>query len=194
MTTPDPILPPDQDPHQPPDADDSALWETLQSPPIAAGSERVESEPDQVLAYPTQDEDRLYTDEFIRQNESESRLLLVSFVTAGLIMVGLGIWYVMSQGQSEPQPPAPISVPEQPLAPLPGSELTPPVNPLPTGAPQVPLVPEGSTDSLAPQTSPAPDTVNPEGAGEVTPPPPPPLPTEEPRPETTEEPSSEAPE
>jgi hypothetical protein len=84
--------------------------------------------------YSAPDEDRLYTDNIIRQNEAASRFLLLSVLGAGIVCAGVGIWYVIAQNQAQPQQSAPLQVPEQPsFAPLPS------FNPNGTALPTAPL-------------------------------------------------------
>ena len=84
---------------------------------------------------PDRDEDRLYTDEFMRQDEKSSRILFISFISAGAICIGVGLWYFATRSQT-PQPggtPAPLPVPAQP------SLTSPNFSPGQTGLPTVPL-------------------------------------------------------
>jgi hypothetical protein len=84
--------------------------------------------------YSAPDEDRLYTDNIIRQNEAASRFLLLSVLGAGLICIGVGIWYLIARNQAQPTQTAPLQVPEQPsFAPLPS------LNPSGTALPTTPL-------------------------------------------------------
>jgi hypothetical protein len=84
--------------------------------------------------YSAPDEDRLYTDNIIRQNEAASRFLLLSVLGAGIICAGVGIWYLIARNQAQPQPTSPLQVPEQPsFAPLPS------LNPSGTALPTSPL-------------------------------------------------------
>lgn len=131
--------------------------------------------------YEARDEDRLYTDEFMRQNEMASRFLVLSVITAGAISVGLGCWYFYIQNQSKPSQNAPLQVPTQPPA-LPFPTLSPnPTNstsPLPPGQTQPP-----SDSGILPNTIPdakptLPNPTSPNAAGSaVTPPPPPEFPS-----------------
>jgi hypothetical protein len=78
--------------------------------------------------YTAKDEDRLYTDDFIRQNESAARFLFLSVLGAGMICIGVGIWYVMSRNQTQPEQSTPLQVPVQPsFAPLPPLKPNPPL-------------------------------------------------------------------
>jgi hypothetical protein len=108
-----------------------------QSEAISAHSESADA------SFIIQDEDRLYTDELIRQNEMASRSLFLSVITAAAISIGIGLWYLLSQ---KPAPPpetiAPLPVPEQPS-----------MLPLPTyspAIPQLPVTPSGSMPTLSP--------------------------------------------
>jgi hypothetical protein len=116
----------------------------LEQPPsevIPTHSESVDA------SFITQDEDRLYTDELIRQNEMASRSLFLSVITAAAISVGIGLWYLLSQKQTPPSPPiAPIPVPEQPPV------LSPPTFQNPA-MPTLPIAPSGSVPTLAPPLS-----------------------------------------
>jgi hypothetical protein len=130
--------------------------------------------------YSAPDEDRLYTDHIIRQNEAASRFLLLSVLGAGVISLGVGIWYFIARNQAQPQQTAPLQVPEQPsFSPLPS------LNPSGTTLPTLPLpgrVSPGQTlppsdsgilpgNSAEPPTVPSPKTNLPNTS--PTPPPPP---------------------
>lgn len=119
---------------------DLDAFELEQIPPatIPAHSESADA------SFITQDEDRLYTDELIRQNEMASRSLFLSFITAAAISVGIGLWYLLSQKPAPtPQPIAPLPVPEQPsMLPLPSY-----TNPV---IPQLPATPSDSIPTLPP--------------------------------------------
>jgi hypothetical protein len=132
--------------------------------------------------YVSRDEDRLYTDELMRQNEMASRVLLLSVFVSGAICVGLGGWYFYAQKQSQPSQNTPLQVPTQPPAsPLPTlppnlSNLSPaPVTPGQTRPP--------SDSGILPNTLPNANPTLPiqpsqNAAGNaVNPPPPPPLPS-----------------
>jgi hypothetical protein len=115
-------------------------------PEVIASSQKSAAYQDSAEApFVTQDEDRLYTDELIRQNEMASRSLFLSVVTAAAISIGLGVWYFLSQKPTPPpQPLAPLPVPEQP------SMLPPPTyNTNPT-IPQLPVTPSDSIPNLPP--------------------------------------------
>lgn len=132
--------------------------------------------------YTTRDEDRLYTDELMRQNEMASRVLLLSVLISGVISVGLGCWYFYTQNQSQPSQSAPLQVPTQP-----------PTSPFPTLNPNsnnfspAPLTPgqtqPPSDSGILPNTLPnanptLPIQPSPNASGTaVTPPPPPALPS-----------------
>jgi hypothetical protein len=131
-------------------------------------------------SYSAPDEDRLYTDNIIRQNEAASRFLLLSVLGAGVICIGVGIWYFIVRNQAQPQQTAPLQVPEQPsFAPLPSS------NPNGAALPTLPLpgrVSPGQTlpptdsgispgNSVEPSTVQSPKTNSPNIS--PTPPPPP---------------------
>jgi hypothetical protein len=94
----------------------------LEQPPPGAIAE---------ASFSTPDEDRLYTDELIRQNESASRSLFLSVIVAALISVGIGLWYLFTQQKPALPPTAPLPVPEQPPNGLPPELLA----PLPPSAP-----------------------------------------------------------
>jgi hypothetical protein len=141
------------------------------------GSDEVIAEDAGEPAYSLQDEDRLYTDEFMRQNEQASRFLLLSVIGAGLISIGIGGWYLFSQNRSQPQQNVPLQVPEQPpVTPLPSFNNSPSLPNMPS-APGQKLPP---TDSgIIPNTLPSgnstlPPQVSPNIPGAVTTPPPPP--------------------
>ncbi len=70
-------------------------------------------EPSRLDPGSARDEDRLYTDEFIRQDEQSSRVLFISFIGATAICIGVGLWYFFVRSQT-PQTSAPLPVPEQP--------------------------------------------------------------------------------
>jgi hypothetical protein len=135
--------------------------------------------------YSAPDEDRLYTDNIIRQNEAASRFLLLSVLGAGVISLGVGIWYFIARNQAQPQQTAPLQVPEQPsFAPLPS------LNPGTTTLPNLPLpgkVSPGqalppSDSGILPENSVEPSTLpSPKTSLPNTSPTPPPPPTSTPR-------------
>jgi hypothetical protein len=97
--------------------------------------------------YSAPDEDRLYTDNIIRQNEAASRFLLFSVLGAGLICTGVGVWYLIARNQAQPTQTAPLQVPEQPsFAPLPS------INPNGTALPTAPLPRQGLPGQTLPPT------------------------------------------
>jgi hypothetical protein len=109
-----------------------------QTPPETVSAQSADA------SFITQDEDRLYTDELIRQNEMASRSLFLSVITAAAISIGIGLWYLLSQKPTpSPQPITPLPVPEQPAI-LPPPTVT---NPM---LPQLPLAPSGSVPTLSP--------------------------------------------
>jgi hypothetical protein len=134
--------------------------------------------------YSAPDEDRLYTDSIIRQNEAASRFLLLSVLGAGVICLGVGIWYFITQSQTKLEQTAPLQVPEQPsFTPLPSPNPNgnlPPTAPLPGKAipgqaipgQAIPpsdsgILPENSTE---PSLDPSPET----NLSNTSPTPPPP--------------------
>jgi hypothetical protein len=173
MTQPDPDSSPEYNPYElfteELDLDEFDLEPPPTSKTIATYSESAE------VPFVTQDEDRLYTDELIRQNEMASRSLFLSVITAAIISVGLGLWYLLSQKPTPtPQPVAPLPVPEQPLL-APPSLNTPVLPTVPAPSNQVPsLVPGDSVNApgnvLLPSPS-LPSQASPRG-GTVPPPPP----------------------
>jgi hypothetical protein len=181
MTQPDPDSSPEYDPYElfkeELDLDEFDLEST--SAPTAKGTATHQESIEAPFA--TQDEDRLYTDELIRQNEMASRSLFLSVITAALISVGIGLWYLLSQKQAPTPPPvAPLPVPEQPALTPPGLGIpvlptapTPPSNP---SSPQSPS--SGSVtvpgNTLTPNNPNLTSPTNPSGG--VVPPPPPPSP------------------
>lgn len=158
----------------------------LEQAPLEAKSEAIAESP-----FSMQDEDRLYTDELIRQNEMASRSLFLSVLAAAVISVGIGLWYLLTQQKPTPQPTAPLPVPEQPIVPSPG--LSTPIVPLtplpsPTVSPTVPgslpgglPSPNNSTrpaqpspgGTVVPPTNRPNSSVQPSPSGAVVPPPPP---------------------
>lgn len=117
------------------DDEAEALWEPLTG--------RNENAPEDTNFF--KDEERLYTDAVIRQNENASRFLFFSFMLAGLVSVILGFWYIITQQQTQPTPiNTPLQVPNiPPLSPTsPVLNITPP--PLPTNnpSPGVPSSPQ----------------------------------------------------
>jgi hypothetical protein len=118
------------------------------------------------------DDDRLYTDEVIRQNEAASRFLFASVIAAGVISVGFGLWYLLAVRQAtSPQQTTPLQVPEQPpLTPLP---TLPPNLSAPT-APSRPLPPVDAVPGTSSPngSAPSPNPTVP-GLSGTTPPPPP---------------------
>jgi hypothetical protein len=165
---------------------DLDAFELEQTPPprtIATHQESTSPPASTETPFATQDEDRLYTDELIRQNEMASRSLFLSTIAAAIISVGIGLWYLFSQKPTPtPQPVAPLPVPEQPVfappiapssiapSPIVPSIPTTPSNQIPPLAPtDSGIVPGGlptSKPTVPTQTSPSGETV----------PPPPPLP------------------
>ena len=141
MTHPEPDSSQEYDPYELFSEElDLDAFELEQTPPetISAHSESADA------SFITQDEDRLYTDELIRQNELASRSLFLSVITAAAISIGLGLWYLLSQKPTPPpQPIAPLPVPEQPsMLPLPTY-----TNPV---IPQLPGAPSDSIPTLSP--------------------------------------------
>jgi hypothetical protein len=126
-----------------------------------------------------QDEDRLYTDEVIQQNETASRFLFLSVIAAGVLSLGIGVWYLLAQKPTPPPPNAPLPVPD-PLfqSPQPGLSLPPNAPPNATVPPRQTLPPSNSGAIPGGQPSPRatlpaqPNAVN----GGTSAPPPPPLP------------------
>lgn len=179
MTQPDPDSSPEYNPYElfteELDLDAFDLEQT--PPPRTITSPPASTE----TPFATQDEDRLYTDELIRQNEMASRSLFLSVIAAAIISVGIGLWYLLSQ-KPTPQTVAPLPVPEQPAfaPPIAPSQIAPspivpsiPTNPSNQIPPLAPtdsgVVPGGlptSKPTFPTQTSPSGETV----------PPPPPLP------------------
>ena len=184
MTHSDPSSEPNR--ISPIDDEAEALWE-----PLTGRNESTSEDKDAF-----KDEERLYTDAVIRQNENASRFLFFSFMLAGLVSIILGFWYVIAQQQTKPtQFNTPLQVPETPpLSPvLPDLNITPPplptTNPSPGGSPGTlpsPLDIPGSSPPNSTQTSPnrpaSPSGVSPKPiptAGQINPslpPPPPPTP------------------
>jgi hypothetical protein len=181
MTQSDPDSPPEYDPYElfkeELDLDEFDLEST--PPPtsqaIATHQEAVDA------PFVTQDEDRLYTDELIRQNEMASRSLFLSVITAALISVGIGLWYLLSQKPTPlPQPVAPLPVPEQPTLAPPGLGIPvlptapmPPSNPSSTQVPSLAPSDSGTVpgNTLTPTNPNLPSPPNP-NSGIVPPPPP----------------------
>jgi hypothetical protein len=152
---------PPSDPNRisPIDDEAEALWEPLTGRNESPAKDSVED------TNPFKDEERLYTDAIIRQNENASRFLFFSFMMAGLVSIGLGCWYIFAQQQTKPTPlNTPLQVPNvPPLSPaLPDLNITPPPlptsNPSPTETPGILQPPLGT-----PNTSP-PKPKSPEGS------------------------------
>jgi hypothetical protein len=181
MTQPDPNASPEYDPYElfteelDLDAFDLEPTSAQTSKAIAATHPEPAEDP-----FATQDEDRLYTDELIRQNEMASRSLFVSAIAAAAISASLGLWYLLSQKPTPtPQPVAPLPVPQQPVLTPPDLNIpviptvpTPSSNP---SSPQVPSLPPNNSviapgNTLTPNPS-LPSQTNPPG-GAVPPPPP----------------------
>ncbi len=186
MTQPEPDSSPEYNPYElfteELDLDAFDLEETPSPRAIPTHQESTET------PFAIQDEDRLYTDELIRQNEMASRSLFLSAIAAAVISVGIGLWYLLSQKTTPtPQPVAPLPVPEQPAFAPPNQtlpSLTSPIAPSPIAPSNnpsnpIPLLPP--TDSgivpggLPTAKSNFPTQTNPSGAA-VPPPPPPPSP------------------
>ena len=99
------------------------------------------------------DSDRLYTDDFIRENENASRLLLFSVICAGMLTLAFAIGYaLLQQGQQVEQQPEPLQVPElpqpDPQFTIPPADLLPENNQNSPIDPSLPVPPpiEDSTD------------------------------------------------
>ena len=119
---------------------------------------------------PEIDNERLYTDEFIRANENASRSLFLGFLGISLLGTSLFAWFILSKPKTnelEPLEP-PSVVPSTPLSPEPNINQTQPIFPptqIPTQSspnlqqPQSPLVfpvtpVPPTTPTPAPQTLP----------------------------------------
>jgi hypothetical protein len=175
MTQPDPDSSPEYNPYELFTEElDLDAFDLEQTPPprtIAAHQESTSPPASTETPFAPQDEDRLYTDELIRQNEMASRSLFLSAIAAAVISIGIGLWYLLSQ-KPTPQPVAPLPVPEQPAfaPPIVPSIPTNPSNQIPPLAPtDSGIVPGGlptSKPTFPTKTSPSGETV----------PPPPPLP------------------
>jgi hypothetical protein len=181
MTQPDPDSSPEYNPYELFTEElDLDAFDLEQTPPrtIAAHPDSTSTPDSTDPPFATQDEDRLYTDELIRQNEMASRSLFLSALAAALISGGIGLWYLLSQ-KPTPQTVSPLPVPEQPA-------FAPPIVPSPTApSPIVPSIPNPSNQipPLAPsdsgvmpgglptQKSTFPTQTSP--SGETVPPPPP---------------------
>lgn len=181
MTKPDPSSPLEDD-------DLLFLTEPLKSAvPESEAPElrsKAPSEPSESSPFTAVDEDRLYTNDFIRQNERDSRILFLSVLSAIALSLGVGVWYLLTLRQAPPQP-DPLSVPAPPsLAPLPslqpnglpGNLPTNLPTSLPSGLPTAPGQPQPPTDpnNVVPQDSGgAVNPASPDPPGFVPPPPPP---------------------
>jgi hypothetical protein len=174
MTNSEPPSSPDYDPYElfkdELDLDfDLDLETESEQPPIDVPS---------ASPYAAQDEDRLYTDEIIRQNEMASRFLFVSMIVAGVISAGVGLWYLAVRKPTPPPQSAPLQVPEQPpIAPLPSLPPNFPSNgsviPSPAMPNQTPPINSGAVPGgVAPKV---PTTASPNVSGTTPPPPPPTL-------------------
>ncbi len=164
MTNPEPSPSPDYDIHE-------LFREELGSDQEAV---KEPEEPSNDL----QDEDRLYTDEFMRQNEQASRFLLWSVLFAGAISIGIGGWYLFTRTPSQSQPAAPLQVPAQPpIAPLSSPNLNSPLLPTSPNSPgqKIPATDSGIVPNTLPNGNPTlPTQILPNSAGtDLTPPPPP---------------------
>jgi hypothetical protein len=179
MTHSDPSSSHDPNRISPIDSEADALWE-----PLPLGKEDAPSDDSSFV----KDEERLYTDAIIRENENASRFLFFSFMLAGLISLILGLWYVVARQQSQTEPNAPLEVPTTPPLP-PDLNITPPPlpnnTPIPTGTPFLPGRIPTSSPLETPASSPGNNsrTTMPgsprNNAGQPTaplPPPPPPTP------------------
>jgi hypothetical protein len=134
-------------------------------------ADRPSAEASKVLPDSVRDEDRLYTDEFIRQDERASRALLLSFICAGVISLGVGIWYLATRSQA-PQPNVPLQVPEQPSFPTP--RLNPSQTVLPNSSGQsLPPTDSGVMSGEKPGATSLPSALKTPPSGLSTPPPPP---------------------
>jgi hypothetical protein len=139
MTHSDPSSSRDPNRISPIDNEADALWE-----PLPLGKEDAPSDDSTFV----KDEERLYTDAIIRENENAARFLFFSFMLAGLISLILGLWYVVARQQPKPEPNAPLEVPTTPPLP-PELNITPP--PLPNNTPALP----GGIPTTSPWETPA---------------------------------------
>ncbi len=98
------------------------------------------------------DQDRLYTDEFIRDNENASRQLLISFITLFVVGAGALIWFLVTQNGpqtvEEPVDPPPPPTDLQPLPPDVPEGESPPESGFPLPAPPTTPTPEIPLDQL----------------------------------------------
>jgi hypothetical protein len=135
--------------------------------------------------YSAPDEDRLYTDSIIRQNEAASQFLLLSVLGAGVICLGVGIWYFIAQSQTKPEQTTPLQVPEQPsFTPLPSlnpSGNLPPTTPLPGKAIPGQAIPPTDSGILPGDLKETPSTLSPNPDLPNTSPTPPPPPASTPQ-------------
>ncbi|MCM1981441.1 hypothetical protein [Lyngbya confervoides] len=143
------------------------------------------------------DEERLYTDEFIRANEKASRSLFLGFLGLALLGTAVVAWFVLSNSsQDDPEAPSeqPVQVPAPPPvdfnleqspvtipSPVPGAPVESGDQPVNSTQPPVfPANPPDSSTSL-PQSSPIPGgpvpSPQPDAQPEGTLPPAPPVQT-----------------
>lgn len=146
-------------------------------------------------------DERLYTDEFIRANENASRSLILGFLGFSFLATSLFAWFIFSQPQEEQQqddapgfPAAPLQVPSSPPAQIPDVQLDSPSpgssSPSVPGTvssptdesqapplvfPASPASPPPSDELAAPSVSTPQDNESAAPFGEGTVPPPPPI-------------------
>ena len=87
------------------------------------------------------DDERLYTDEFIRANENASRSLFLGFLALSLLVTTLFAWFVLSRPQGnegEDLREDPVTTPNGPLSPTPNVDIAPPPT---TTSPSTPIAP-----------------------------------------------------
>jgi hypothetical protein len=121
MTNFDPYRKPDVDPHPPVENDGVDVPES--DAEIASVADPLQSiwdadEPELTVPVDAEiDEERLYTDAFIRANENASRSLFLGFLAIALLGTTLAAWFVLSQKPPKPVQPSPsdpLQVPQPP--------------------------------------------------------------------------------
>lgn len=128
------------------------------------------------------DGDRLYTDEFIRENEDASRMLLFSVVCAAMLTMGIAMAsFLFQQGEQAEPGPEPLIVPEAPPldpqittpSPQPQTGQTQPTTPVNPTLPLPPPLPDTTatppTDIPTLPSSPAPTSPRPPTSAPPTP-------------------------
>lgn len=123
------------------------------------------------------DDERLYTDEFIRANENASRSLFLGFLGIAFLGTSVFAWFILAQPNAdEIELEQPVSVPSLPSAPEPNINGGQPIVPPPQVSTPVPESEQFQSPLVFPVTPVTPDAVTPSSqnpSADSVPPPPP---------------------